>query len=137
MYLNFNGAPCKLSIWAKHLLNIMFIKYTCCEHHIIVQLNSLNVCTNKICSEYGNVMIAKSKEDRKLGFPDFHLSGNVLSILSQVKHLGYFITDDLNKDVDIGRHCRKLVAQGNMKMLILVDIVGSCMLKEIWRCWYW
>ena len=79
----------------------------------------------KICSEYGfefdikynstksNIMIVKSKEDRKLCFPEFCLCGQVLNVCSQAKYLGHFITHDMSDDADLGRQCRRLYAQGN------------------------
>ncbi len=38
-----------------------------------------------------NVIIVESKEDRKLCFANVQLSGGVLNICSQAKHLGHFI----------------------------------------------
>ncbi len=58
-------------------------------------------------------MIIKVKNDRKIYFPQFYLSGEVLNVCSIDKYLGHFCTDDLSDDKDIARQCCKLYAQGN------------------------
>ena len=80
----------------------------------------------RICSQYGsdfdikfngkksNVMIVRSKEDNKLSFPAFFLSGTVLKICEEVKYLGHYLTDDLSDDRDIQRQYRMMYAQANM-----------------------
>ena len=80
----------------------------------------------KVCSKFGNehdvvynakkssVMIVRTQEDKKLSFPDFHLSGSCLSVCQEIKYLGHIFTDDLHDDRDISRQCRKLYAQANM-----------------------
>ncbi len=79
-----------------------------------------------ICSEYGIevdvkynaiksiVMIIRSKYDTNTVFPNFILTGAPLSISTEVKYLGHYMTDDFRDDMDINRQCRKLYAQGNM-----------------------
>ncbi len=48
-------------------------------------------------------MIIKVKNYRKLCFPQFYLSGEVLNVCSVAKYLGHFCTDDLSDDKDIAR----------------------------------
>ena len=79
-----------------------------------------------ICSIYGVtfdvkynakksvVMICRTKGDRDLTFPDFHLSGNVLSVSVKTKYLGHFMTDQMSDDDDMYRQRRMLYAQANM-----------------------
>ncbi len=66
-----------------------------------------------ICSEYGLeadvkynaiksvVMIIRSKYDRNTVFPNFILTGAPLSISTEVKYLGHYMTDDFRDDMDI------------------------------------
>ena len=66
-----------------------------------------------VCSQYGaaydiqynakksKIMIVRTREDRQLTFPDFHLSGAVLSVCSEIKYLGHIISNDLSDDKDI------------------------------------
>lgn len=80
----------------------------------------------KVCSQYGidfdikynakksNIMIVRSREDRKLSFPEFSLSGIALKVCDEVKYLGHYITDDLSDDRDIFRQRRMMYAQANM-----------------------
>ena len=80
----------------------------------------------KVCSKFGNehdvvynakkssVMIVRTREDKKLSFPDFYLSDSCLSVCQEIKYLGHIFTDDLHDDRDISRQCRKLYAQANM-----------------------
>lgn len=59
-------------------------------------------------------MIVKSKEDTKLSFPDFALSGSILQVSDEVKYLGGYITADMSDDRNIYKqHCMKYV-QANM-----------------------
>ena len=79
-----------------------------------------------ICSKYGeefdikynanksNIMIVRSRDDKKSQFPEFKLCTETLKVCSETKYLGHFFTDDLMDDVDVMRQCRKLYAQGNM-----------------------
>ena len=79
-----------------------------------------------ICSEYGVkfdvkynakksvVMICRTKEDRKLNFPVFHLSGQDLSVCDSTKYLGHILTDRMEDDADMYRQRRMLYAQANM-----------------------
>ena len=60
------------------------------------------------------LMIIRSREDRRAIFPDFYLSGTVLSICNEITYLGHVISDDLTDDKDILRQRRKLYAQANM-----------------------
>ena len=46
-------------------------------------------------------MRARTKEDQKLKFPSFHLSGQDLDIVTKVKYLEHIIRNDLNDDDDI------------------------------------
>ncbi len=57
-------------------------------------------------------MIIRSKYDRNTVFPNFILIGAPLSISTEVKYLGHYMTDHFRDDMDINRHCRKLYAQG-------------------------
>ncbi len=78
-----------------------------------------------ICSEYGieadvkynaiksMVMIIRLKYDRNAVFPNFVLTGSPLSISTDVKYLGHYMTDDFRDDMDINAQYRKLYAQGN------------------------
>lgn len=59
-------------------------------------------------------MIVRSREDSKMSFPDFQLSGAILSVCNEVKCLGHYITDDLSDGRDLHRQCRMLYAQVNM-----------------------
>ena len=80
----------------------------------------------KVCSTFGNehdvvynakkssVMIVRTRGDKNLTFPDFHLSGSCLSVCQETKYLGHIFTDALRDDRDISRQCRKLYAQANM-----------------------
>lgn len=74
----------------------------------------------RVCSQYGsdfdikynakksNIMIVRSREDRKLTFPEFSLSGTVLRVCDEAKYLGHYLTDDLSDDKDIYRQCRMM-----------------------------
>ena len=80
----------------------------------------------KVCSQYSvefdirynanksNIMIVRSKEDRKLVFPDLFLSGTALKVCDDVKYLGHHFVNDLSDDKDINRQCRKMYGQANM-----------------------
>ena len=80
----------------------------------------------RICTQYGSdfdiiynakkskLMIIRSREDRRAIFPDFYLSGTLLSMCNEITYLGHVITDDLTDDKDILRQRRKLYAQANM-----------------------
>ena len=80
----------------------------------------------RVCSQYGsdcdiiynakksNIMIIRSKEDSKLSFPVFFLSGTALKVCDEVKYLGHYLTNDLSDDRDIYRQRRMLYAQANM-----------------------
>ncbi len=80
----------------------------------------------KICSKYGIendirhnstksvVMIIRSKQDKMLAVPKFHLNGVELPINKETVYLGNFITEDFRDDRDIQRQCHKLYGQGNM-----------------------
>ena len=59
-------------------------------------------------------MIVRTREVKKLSFPDFYLSDSCLSVCQEIKYLGHIFTDDLHDDRDISRQCRKLYAQANM-----------------------
>ena len=88
----------------------------------------------RVCSQYGsdfdvnyntrksNIMIVRSKDDSKLSFPDFFLSGTVLEVCNEAKCLGHYITDDLSDDRDIFRQCRAMYAQANT----LIRKFGMC-----------
>ncbi len=76
-----------------------------------------------ICSRYGsdfdikfnvkksNITIVRIREDRKLTFPDFSLSGSVIKVCNESKYLGHYITDDLSGDRDMYRQCCTLYGQ--------------------------
>ena len=80
----------------------------------------------RVCSQYGiehdikynakksNVMIVRGREDKKLTFPSFSLSGSPLELCHEIKYLGHIITDDWMDDRDIHRQLCKLYAQANM-----------------------
>lgn len=81
----------------------------------------LNVCTKfgldndiKYNAVKGYVMVVRTKEDSKLIFPDFSLTGSVLNSSNMVKYLGHYISNDLTDDRDIHRQLCKLYAQSNM-----------------------
>ncbi len=59
-------------------------------------------------------MIIRSKQDKKLAVPKFHLNGVELSVNKEMVYLVRFITEDLCDDKDIQRQCCKLYGQGNM-----------------------
>ena len=59
-------------------------------------------------------MIVRSREDKKLVFPVFHLSDIPLMTCQEIKYLGHFFTESLNDDRDIYRQCCKLYAQANI-----------------------
>ena len=67
-------------------------------------------------------MIVRSKEDRKLVFPDFFLSGTALKVCDEIKYLGHHIVNDLSDHKDINRQCRKIYAQAN----VLARKFGMC-----------
>ena len=79
-----------------------------------------------ICSQYGeqfditynaeksNIMIVRSKDDRRSVFPQFFLSNKTIDTCNEAKYLGHYISDDLSDDKDIQRQCSKLYAQANM-----------------------
>ena len=79
-----------------------------------------------VCSEYGVqydvkynpkksvAMICRTKEDQKLNFPDFYLSGQILSVCKTCKYLGHIIDDKLEDDSDMLRQRRILYVQANM-----------------------
>lgn len=79
-----------------------------------------------VCSEYGlkydikynakksAVLICRTKDDKNLNFPDFHLSGQKLSVCREIKYLGHIITDQLCDDDDMNRQCRSLYGQANI-----------------------
>jgi len=71
------------------------------EYSFYVKFNSIK----------SHVMIVKVIDDRKLCFPQFYLSVEVLNVCSVAKYLGHFCTDDLSDDKDIA--------------------VPNCMLREI------
>ena len=80
----------------------------------------LNICTEygvkfdvKYNAKKSVVMICRTKEDRKLNFPVFHLSGQDLSVCNSTKYLGHIITDTLEDDTDMYRQRRMLYAQAN------------------------
>ena len=66
-----------------------------------------------ICSEYGVefdvqynakksvVLICRTKEDQKLHFPMFYLSGQSLCVSNCTKYLGHIITDKMEDDDDM------------------------------------
>ena len=78
-----------------------------------------------MCSQYGadcdiiynakksKLMIIRSRGDRQSTFPNFYLSGTLLSICNEITYLGHVISDDLSDDKDILRQRRKLYAQAN------------------------
>ena len=59
------------------------------------------------------VLICRTKEDKRLNFPLFKLSGNSLEVWNRIKYLGHIVTDQMTDDDDIYRQCRKLYAQAN------------------------
>ena len=67
-------------------------------------------------------MIARSRDDSKLTFPDFFLSGNRLKVTNECKYLGHYVTADLSDDRDIYRQCGMLYGQANM----LIRRFGMC-----------
>ena len=79
-----------------------------------------------ICSEYGVefdvqynakksvVLICRTKEDQKMHFPMFYLSGQSLCVSSCTKYLGHIITDKMEDDADMYRQRRMLYVQANM-----------------------
>ena len=79
----------------------------------------------RVCWQYGpefdikynasksKIMITRSRDHKKLLFPDFLLSSSVLKVC-EIKYLGHYISSDLSDDKDIYRQCRMLYAQANM-----------------------
>ena len=59
-------------------------------------------------------MICRTKEDQRLNFPVFYLSGQILSVCNSCKYLGHIINDKLEDDSDMLRQRRMLYAQANM-----------------------
>ena len=78
------------------------------------------------CSEYGVefdvqynakksvVLICRTKEDQKLHFPMFYLSGQSLCVSNCTKYLGHIITDKMEDDADMYRQRQMLYVQANM-----------------------
>jgi exonuclease III len=60
------------------------------------------------------VMCIKPKLLQDLLVPEFELCGNVIPIVSKVKYLGVFITDELQDDDDISREISSIYVRGNM-----------------------
>ena len=98
-----------------------------------------------ICTRYGLmydikfnptksvVMIARTKEDSKLTFPSFSLSGQTLEVVNKFKYLGHVIRDDLCDDDDVQRQCGKLYGQANMlarKFHMCTDDVKIALFKS-------
>lgn len=79
-----------------------------------------------ICSDYGvefdikynakksGVMICRTKDDLKIKFPPFCLSGMELGRANTTKYLGHILTDTPEDDADTGRQRRELYVQANM-----------------------
>ena len=79
-----------------------------------------------ICSSYGVesdvlynakksvILICRTKEDQKLNFPVFYLSGHAINVSSSCKYLGHIINDKMEDDADMYRQRRMLYAQANM-----------------------
>ena len=59
-------------------------------------------------------MIVRSREDRNLSFPAFHLCDSPLITCKEVKYLGHVLTDDWMDDRDVYRQRCKIYAQANM-----------------------
>lgn len=88
----------------------------------------------RVCSQYGSefdikyntkkshIMIVRSREDRKLLFPEFSLSGIDLKVCDEAKYLGHYLNEDLSDDRDIYRQCRMIYAQANT----LIRKFGMC-----------
>ena len=81
----------------------------------------LNICSNygldfdiKYNAKKSMVLICRTKDDLKLRFPDFYLSGQTMSVSKSVKYLGHIITDTLEDDEDMFRQRRALYVQANM-----------------------
>ncbi len=97
-----------------------------------------------ICSEYGIeanvkynaiksvVMIIRSKYERNTVFPNFILTGTPLSISTEVKYLGHYMTDDFRDDMDINRQCCKLYVQRNM-LIRKFDMCTADVKVELFR----
>ncbi len=75
-----------------------------------------------ICSEYSieadvkynaikNVVMIMWSKYKNTVFPNFILTGAPLSISTEVKYLGHYMTVDFRDDMDINRQCRKLYDQ--------------------------
>lgn len=67
----------------------------------------------KYNAKKSNIMVIRSREDRKLLFPDLSLSDTVLKVCKEVKYLRHYISDDLSDDLQT---CRMMYAQINMLM---------------------
>jgi hypothetical protein len=79
-----------------------------------------------ICSKYGVafdvqynakksfVLICRTKEDQKVHFPMFYLSGHCICVSNCTKYLGHIITDKMEDDADMYRQRRMLYIQANM-----------------------
>ncbi|KAK7933294.1 hypothetical protein WMY93_004190 [Mugilogobius chulae] len=67
-------------------------------------------------------MIVRSREDSKLVYPDFYLTGIKLKETKEYKYLGHYLSADLSDDRDIYRQCQQLYGQANM----LVRKFGAC-----------
>ena len=67
----------------------------------------------RICSQYGidfdikynvkksNIMIVRSREDRKLVFPDFFLFDIALKVCNEAKYLGHYINQSINQSITL------------------------------------
>ena len=112
-----------------------------------------------VCSQYGsdfdikynakksNIMIVRSKEDNKLSFPAFSLSGSALKTCEEVKYLGHYLAHDMSDDRDIRRQYCMMYAQVNMlirKFSMCSSSVKTTLFKafctpmytaHLWRCY--
>ena len=81
----------------------------------------LNICSDygikfdiKYNAEKSLVMICRTKEDKRLNFPDFYLSGQTLTVCARTKYLGHIINEKMEDDDDMLRQRRMLYVQANV-----------------------
>ena len=104
----------------------------------------------RVCANYGlqhdikfnvkksGVMIARTKEDRKLCLPSFYLSGQGLTVVAKAKDLGHIIRDDFCDEDDIQRQCCKWygrkfhMCNGKVKTSLLIAYCTPLYTAHLW-----
>lgn len=88
----------------------------------------------KICEDFGVrhdvkynakksfIMEIRSARLKSADLPVFYLNNAALSVTKSTKYLGHIFMDNLSDDLDIGRQCRQIYAQGN----VILRKFGRC-----------